>query len=317
MSQPDATPKQEKLRVLNLEDNPNDSELIQEQLGTEWPVLEFLRVDTREAFVRALDEFKPDVVLSDFKLPDMNGRDALNIVRQTHPDIPVIIVTGALGDEQAVELLGLGARDYILKDRLGRIAPALQRVLSEKQGISARKAAEKALHESEERLRIIFDGAHDGIALAEVETRRLVTVNPMFCRMLGYSREELSQLGVSDMHTQQDLPHAIEQFERLSRNEIQLAENIPLKRKDGSVLYVDIKGSLVNIGGKSYLMGVFRDITERKQTEAQIAEQLDELKRWYAAMTDREMRIMELKREVNELLAKAGQPPRYPSAEQL
>jgi PAS domain S-box-containing protein len=306
---------QTELRILLLEDEPTDAELAEEALREAGLSFIAKRVDTRDAFIRALEEFKPDIVIADYKLPAFDGGSALKIVRQQYPAIPVVMVTGAMGDEKAIELLRLGARDYVLKDRLMRLGPAVQRALSEERGIRARHAAEKALHDSEEKFHAIFDGALDGIVLADAETRRFATGNPAFCRMVGYSPEEIPRIGVSDIHPQQDLPHVIEQFKKLSRGEIQLAANIPVKRKDGSVFYADIKGSPVSFGGKPYLMGIFRDISERKQAESRLTEQLDELRRWHEATLGREMRVLELKHEVNELLAQARQPPRYPSAE--
>jgi PAS domain S-box-containing protein len=181
--------------------------------------------------------------------------------------------------------------------------------------MNERKLAETMLRESEEKLRIIFEGALDGIVLANTETMRFTAANPEFCRMLGYSSEEVTRAGISDIHLQQDLPHAIEQFEKLLRGEIQISSDIPVKRKDGSVFYADIKASSVNYGGKTYLLGIFRDITERKQAEVKQAEQLEELRRWHELTLGREERIIDLKHEVNDLLGKTGKHPRYPSAE--
>lgn len=133
--------------------------------------------------------------------------------------------------------------------------------------VTERKRIETMLRESEEKLRGIFEGTLDGIVLADLETKRFNTCNPAFCRMLGYSPEEIARLSVSDIHPQQDLPRVIEQFENLLRGELNIAADIPVKRKDGSVFYVDIKSARVHLGGKLYLVGVFRDITERKQAE--------------------------------------------------
>jgi PAS domain S-box-containing protein len=306
---------QTELRILLLEDAPTDAELTEDTLREAGLSFTAQRVDTRETLIRAMEDFKPDIVLADYSLPNFDGGSALKIVRQQYPTVPVVMVTGAMGDDKAVELLKQGAKDYVLKDRLARLGPAVQRALSEERGVRARKAAEKALRESEEKLRAIFEGALDGIVLADAETRQFATGNPAFCRMLGYSPEELILLGVADIHPQQDLPHVIAQFEKILRGEIQLATDIPVKRKDGSMFYADIKGSPVNYGGKPYLVGIFRDITESKNAQMQLHEQLDELRRWHEATLGREMRVMELKHEVNELLGQAGQPPRYPSAE--
>jgi diguanylate cyclase (GGDEF)-like protein/PAS domain S-box-containing protein len=136
--------------------------------------------------------------------------------------------------------------------------------------ISERKRAETLLHDSEERLRGIFDGAQDGILLAEIETLRISTSNSAMCRMLGYSAEELGQLSIRDIHREQDWPYVFEQFKKQASGETRVAANLPIKRKDGSVFFADITTSPVNFGDKHYLVGIFRDITERKQAEANI-----------------------------------------------
>jgi PAS domain S-box-containing protein len=188
-------------------------------------------------------------------------------------------------------------------------------VLNIVRNISERKRAETTLQDSEERLRAIFDGALDGIALVNLETKQFVETNSALCHMLGYSPEEFVQLKVTDIHPQKDLPNVLEQFNKQVRGEISLATDLPVKRKDGSEFYADINTATVKLGGKHFIVGIFRDITERKRVEADLAEQLEELRRWYETTQGREARILELKHEVNALLGQAGQPPRYPSAE--
>lgn len=140
------------LRVLMLEDTPDDAELAERELRKAGIYAETKRVETRETFLRAIEEFQPDIVLSDYKLPGFNGMDALEFLRHEHPDLPVIMVTGALSDIEAVELIGAGAKDYVLKDRLARLAPAVLRALSMVEEEQARKLAEKALRKSHDEL---------------------------------------------------------------------------------------------------------------------------------------------------------------------
>ncbi|MDD5179910.1 MAG: response regulator, partial [Gallionellaceae bacterium] len=123
------TEQQKELRILILEDSPFDAELMEHVLRKDGLAFTSMRVDTREAFVHALEEFKPDLIISDYHLPGFDGLTALKTVRQSHPGVPVIMVTGALPDIEAVEFIHAGAKDYILKDRLARLAPAVQRVL--------------------------------------------------------------------------------------------------------------------------------------------------------------------------------------------
>jgi PAS domain S-box-containing protein len=138
-------------------------------------------------------------------------------------------------------------------------------VLSLVRDITERKQAEKAVHESEEKLRVIFEGAVDGILVADAETRKFLIGNPAICRMLGYTPEEILRLGVPDIHPEQDLPHVMEQFERQLRGELPIGTDVPVKRKDGSVFYADIKTALVRFGGGDCLLGQFLDVTERKR----------------------------------------------------
>ena len=128
MNQRDTSPTKKNLRVLNLEDNQHDSELIRAVLETEWPEIELLRVESQEAFVGALEKFKPDVVLSDYQKSgaDFDGGTALHLVRQFHPEIPVIIVSSTLDEVVAVDLLKMGARDFVRKDRLLRLNSSVQ-----------------------------------------------------------------------------------------------------------------------------------------------------------------------------------------------
>ncbi|ADE12742.1 PAS domain S-box protein [Sideroxydans lithotrophicus] len=133
--------------------------------------------------------------------------------------------------------------------------------------ITERKQAETALRDSEDRFRSIFNNAIDGILLADSGTRKFIMGNSAIARMLGYSNEELLQLGTEDIHPEQDKEYYIAQFAMMVRGESTLSSNAVVKRKDGSVFYADIKASPLRIGDKVYLMGFFRDITERKQTE--------------------------------------------------
>ena len=126
---------------------------------------------------------------------------------------------------------------------------------------------ETMLYESELKLRVIFEGALDGILLVDANTKRFISGNPAICRMLGYSAEELAQMEIADIHRPQDLPRINEQFEKHLRGEAQLAEDIPFKRQDGSVFYADITSAPVAVGGRAYLVGIIRDITERKQVD--------------------------------------------------
>ena len=134
--------------------------------------------------------------------------------------------------------------------------------------ISDLKRTETALEEATRLFRGIFDNAVDGILLVDPETRQFHLANPAIAAMLGYSREELQRLGVADIHPADSLEYVLDQFQRQLQQEIILAPDIPVLRQDGNTFFVDISASPLHLHGKLYLIGIFRDITARKQAEA-------------------------------------------------
>jgi PAS domain S-box-containing protein len=190
-------------------------------------------------------------------------------------------------------------------------------VLGITRDISERSRAEAALRQSENELRAMFQVASVGLAQADPRTGRWLRVNEKMCAITGYTAEELLGLRIPEITYQEDRHGDWELFERVVKGE---AADYRLEkryvRKDGSVVWVNVNMTVVRDGDGSPIRTVaaIEDITARKRAEAKIAEQLDELRRWHQATMGREDRILELKGEVNKLLADAGKPPRYPSA---
>jgi PAS domain S-box-containing protein len=151
-----------RLRILLLEDSPHDAELVGARLAAEGLDVEIERVETRDAYLASLADRPPDAILSDYSLPTYDGLEALEAARAVLPDVPFIFVSGALGEERAVDALTRGATDYVIKDRLDRLAPALRRAAREDEDRRGRIAAEEAFKESERRLRIAIDAADLG-----------------------------------------------------------------------------------------------------------------------------------------------------------
>ncbi|KAF0164830.1 MAG: PAS domain-containing protein [Rhodocyclaceae bacterium] len=145
--------------------------------------------------------------------------------------------------------------------------------------ITERRQAQQALSESEALLRTIFDSVQDGIIVAEAQSRRFRMVNAAICRMLGYSAEELLEVGMENIHPVEDIAYVVGQFERLATGEIGVAPNLPMKRKDGSVFYADANAGPMLVGGVPCLVGVFRDITERKRMDQALQERNIELEK--------------------------------------
>ena len=147
----------EKLKILHLEDNANDAELIHARIMDEGIDAEFTLVESRDGFVRALEREQFDLVISDYTIPSFGGKEALEMARKLQPEAEFIFVSGTIGEDRAVESLLMGATDYVLKDRLSRLVPAVKRALQEAMNTKARGRAERALRESEEKYRSLFE----------------------------------------------------------------------------------------------------------------------------------------------------------------
>jgi DNA-binding NtrC family response regulator len=165
----------ERLRLLIAEDSERDTELLQaliEQAGYD---VEYQRVETAEEFSVALSERSWDLVLSDHSMPDFNALTGLRILQERDLDLPLIVVCGNRGEDVAVAAIKAGARDYIVKDNLTGLIPAIERELREAEERRKQRAVEKAqaqrleqaLQESEERYRLVVDRAPIGICLVD------------------------------------------------------------------------------------------------------------------------------------------------------
>jgi len=144
------------------------------------------------------------------------------------------------------------------------------KMLGTVQDITERKQIEQVLEESECRFRTILDVAVDGVLLADTQTHKFIHANRAICEMLGYQPDELYQLGVKDIHPTEDLPKVQKQFDRQMKGEIRVAQNLPVKRKDGSIFFADVSSAPMTLAGQTIMVGFFHDVTERKQAEEEI-----------------------------------------------
>ncbi len=174
------------LNILHLEDDPTDAKLIRLMLEEEGLEVDITVVDSREKFVAALHEGPPDVILADYSLPSYDGLSALRLVREDYPFLPFILISGALGEELAVESLKHGATDYVLKQGLHRLVPALKRALEEAELHRSKQKAEELAH----LLTTVIEQMNEAVVITDVEGI-IQYANPSFERISGYSPSDV------------------------------------------------------------------------------------------------------------------------------
>ena len=256
------------LRVLVVEDSEDDTTLLVRQLrkGGYKPVCQ--RVETRDEMLGALDEGNWDIILSDYNLPGFGGRQALELCRQKGLDIPFIVVSGAIGEETAVEMMRAGAQDYLMKDNLARLAPVVTRELSDLKVRRERNQAEVALRESEEKYRSIFSNDYFALCVLKADTFRFADVNEGFCKLYGYSRQAF----LSGMTLRSLLENPGDESELFARqNEKSIL--IPIqyhKNKEGNVFPVEITAGPLTLSGERYMTLMVQNIVDRVQTEEKL-----------------------------------------------
>ncbi len=258
------------LRILHLEHNEPDRGLVREALVDEEIAYEFVYASSKTEFAAALDRGKFDLIFSDFTTHTDDGEAALALVQEKCPEVPYLFVSGTIGEERAIESLKSGATDYVLKERIERLRPAVRRALREAGERARRCAAEAALRGAEARFRDIFENAVEGIYQASPQGR-LLSVNHAMARLCGYaSPEELcAQVRdlARDLHVEP--AHYAELVRLLNERGEVLAYQMPLERKDGVAIWISANARAVRgaRGELLYYEGMVTDITARKAAE--------------------------------------------------
>ena len=253
------------LRVLLVEDNSGDAELVLRELRRAGFDPDWRRVDDETAFRSGLAE-NPEIVLSDFDLPQFNGLRALEILVESGKDLPFILISGTIGEDTAVEAMKLGASDYLLKDRLTRLGVAVGGALHEARLRQARRQADEELH----LFRALVDQSEDGFEVIDPASGRFLDVNEKGCQRLGYTRAEFCGLPVWEVDAHVRKENWPELVKRL-REEKSIALKTTHRRKDGSTFPVELRLKLVELH-RDYVVASGRDITESERSAASLRE---------------------------------------------
>lgn len=260
------------LHVLMLEDQPDDAALEQHELRKSGIIFEARCVDDRDGFVAALAEFEPDIILADYKLPAFNGLDALRLARAEQPHVPFIFVSGAMGEEFAIDMLHQGAADYVLKSHLSKLVPAVNRALLDADEHRRRKYAEAALKESEERFRNMAESAQDGIVIVDADGA-VTFWNAAAERMFGYAQHELLGRNMQETVVPARYHEACRagwpSFGAAGEGKaIGTTFEVAGLGKDGREFPIELSVSSAPINGRWHDIAIIRDVSERKRAEA-------------------------------------------------
>jgi len=276
------SPSPSPIRVLHLEDSPRDAELIRHRLEAEDVSCDILLANSKDSFEAALTREPFDLVISDYNLPGYDGMTALKHAQATQPDVPVILISGTVVEEQAVECLHIGATDYLLKDRLERLAPAVRRAMQEADNRRARLRVETALGESEARKAAVLDSVLDCIVTMDAEGT-VIEFNSAASRTFGYPKAEAIGRSLAELI----IPPQFRERHRAGLARCLATGEGPLigklievtaMRADGSEIPVELAITAIRSGAAQIFTGVLRDITARKQAEitrAQLAAIVD------------------------------------------
>jgi len=260
--QPDA------VRVLVVEDSETDFELIVHALRQSGFAVTAARVDREPALTEALRSFAPDIVLSDHALPQASGLEVVHTIQREQPMLPVLIVTGSIDEETAADYIKAGAADYIVKQRLHRLGPAVRRALALKGALRDAIDAETAREASEHRFRSLIEHSSDVITLLD-EAGTIMYSTQSLKPTLGYAAGEMTGHNVSELIHPDQQPAVGGLLEQLFRQPDQIAQtDLRVRHKDGSwrELEVVIADRLDDPSVRALVVN-YRDVTDRKRAE--------------------------------------------------
>jgi PAS domain S-box-containing protein len=263
------------IRILMLEDSMEDAELLNRELRQGGMSFDVRRVDTREGFLEQLEGFKPDIVISDYKLPSFGGMDALELVRKISSPVPFILVSGHIGEMGAIEAFKMGVTDVVLKDSVGRLVPSVRRAL--------REGKERAEYRRlEQRFRLLFESAPSAMvminALGQIEM-----INGQTERMFGFPRAELLGRSIETL-----LPERLRAHNRASGSSFfSTAQQLPMGAepglfgltRDAIEFPIDVGLNPIETEDGVMALVVILDITVRRQAEREQEQQRRELER--------------------------------------
>jgi PAS domain S-box-containing protein len=270
----------ELIRILHLEDSKFDAEIAERELRLSGIPYERRWVTNKHDFAQALQEYNPDIILSDHSLPSFSSIEALKMTRHMGLHIPFILITGTISEEFAVSVMQTGAADYLLKDRMQRLPGAIMNALKKFKAEKQEQAYFEEVKRNEIRYRALIENISDGILLVDQEAK-FTYCSPSVGVITGYSQEELKELSLFDLIYEKDLEAARTFFQNISEKPgITEQSQYRVLTRNGSLIWLEgtITNRLHDENVQAFIVN-YRDITERKHSEMATLELIEKLQR--------------------------------------
>jgi two-component system, cell cycle sensor histidine kinase and response regulator CckA len=260
----------ELLNILVIEDSHADFLMVERHLKQQGLAARCRRVDSLGGLQEAIVRESWDLVLSDYSIPQLNFRESLHLLQTRLPEVPLILVSGSIGEEKAVELLKMGVWDFVLKENLTRLVATIERSLRECTERKARLAAEEALRESESRYRNIFNNSPIAIGIGRRDDGRLVEVNDAWLQLYGFERAEVVGRTTTELKLYVKTDERDELIGIINERGQIVNREVQLRRKTGERITAQYSAEIIRLGDESFLQVMLTDTSEQKRMETEL-----------------------------------------------
>jgi len=254
---------EQNITILHLEDNDHDAELIKEILELGEIEANVIRAKNRDEFIEHVEKMDFDLIISDYNLPQYDGLKALLLVKKKDKSIPFVFCSGAIGEERAVQCLQLGATDYVLKERIDKLVPAVKRTI-------ALVAEQKERKKNEELFKILVQNLNDSVSITDYDGNVLFMnryTSPLFELPKDGSIKELN---VASFIHPDSMPSVMEIVNKLKKENFYSLTELKALTFNKVEKYIEAKGSIIDWNGKKVALNVIRDITDRKKSYSEL-----------------------------------------------